>query len=54
MGRTDSQFKSFICLILYALKDFNEETDQEKRKKKMDKILGNFKKYRRINARHGT
>lgn len=44
MGRIDSQFKVFIRFILDALKDFNEETDQEKRKKKMDKIFDNLQK----------
>lgn len=44
MGQTDSQFKAFIRFILDALRDYNEETDSEKRKKKMDKILDNLQK----------
>lgn len=44
MGQTDSQFKAFIRFVLDALKEVNAETDPEKRKQKMDRILDNLQK----------
>lgn len=44
MGQTDSQFKAFIRFVLDALKEADEETNEEKRKKKMAKILENLQK----------
>ncbi len=44
MGQTDSQFKAFIRFVLDALKEVNEEKDEEKRATKMKKILENLQK----------
>ena len=39
MGQTDSQFKAFIRFVIDALKEINEEKDEEKRAAKMAKVL---------------
>lgn len=44
MGRTDSQFKAFIRFVIDALKEINEEKDEEKRAAKMAKVLDNLQK----------
>lgn len=44
MGQTDSQFKAFIRFVLDALREINAETDEERRKAKMDKVLDNLQK----------
>lgn len=44
MGQTDSQFKAFIRFVLDALREINEETNEEKRKAKMEKVLDNLQK----------
>ncbi len=42
MGMSDSQFKSYIRLLLSALKDAENENDPEKKKAKMGEILDNL------------
>ncbi len=44
MGQTDSQFKAFIRFVIDALKEINEEKDEEKRAAKMAKELDNLQK----------
>ncbi len=44
MGQTDSQFKAFIRFVIDALKEVIEEKDEEKRNKKMAKIIENLQK----------
>ena len=44
MGQTDSQFKAFIRFVLDALKELNNEKDEELRAAKMEKILDNLQK----------
>ena len=44
MGQTDSQFKAFIRFVIDALKEINEEKDEEKRAAKMVKVLDNLQK----------
>ncbi len=44
MGQTDSQFKAFIRFVIDALKEINEEKDEEKRAAKMAKVLDNLQK----------
>ena len=44
MGQTDSQFKAFIRFVLDALNEGDKETDENKRKEKMKKILDNLQK----------
>lgn len=44
MGQTDSQFKAFIRFVLDALKEVNNEKDEELRAAKMEKILDNLQK----------
>ena len=44
MGQTDSQFKAFIRFVIDALKEINEEKDEEKRAAKMAKLLDNLQK----------
>ena len=44
MGQTDSQFKAFIRFVIDALKEINEEKDEEKRAAKMAKVLDNQQK----------
>lgn len=44
MGQTDSQFKAFIRFVLDALNEVDKETDENKRKEKMKKILDNLQK----------
>lgn len=44
MGQTDSQFKAFIRFVLDALKEVVEEKDEEKRNKKIAKIIENLQK----------
>ena len=46
MGQTDSQFKAFIRFVIDALKEINEEKDEEKRAAKMAKVLDNLQKTR--------
>lgn len=42
MGMTDKQFNGFIRFLIDDLKEVQEETDAEKREKKLDKILENL------------
>lgn len=44
MGQTDSQFKAFIRFVLDALKEVNNEKDEDLRAAKMEKILDNLQK----------
>ncbi len=44
MGQADIQFKAFIRFVLDALKEANDEKDEEKRAAKMAKILENLQK----------
>lgn len=44
MGQTDSQFKAFLRFVLDALNDAENETDENKRKEKMKKIIENLQK----------
>lgn len=44
MGQIDSQFKAFIRFLLDALREIQAETDEAKRKAKMDKVLDNLQK----------
>ena len=44
MGQTDSKFKAFIRFVIDALKEINEEKDEEKRAAKMAKVLDNLQK----------
>lgn len=44
MGQTDSQFKAFIRFVLDALKEVNNEKDEDRRAAKMEKILDNLQK----------
>lgn len=42
MGMTDKQFNGFIRFLIDDLKELQEETDAEKRERKLDKILENL------------
>lgn len=44
MGQTDSQFKAFIRFVLDDLKELKQETDENKRSEKLDKIIDNLQK----------
>ena len=44
MGQTDSQFKAFIRFILDDMKEWREETDEDKRAEKIDRIVDNLQK----------
>lgn len=44
MGMTDKQFNCFIRFVLDAIKDAENETDEEKHKEKIDKIVENLRK----------
>lgn len=44
MGQTDIQFKAFIRFVLDALREIAEESDEQKRKAKMEKVLDNLQK----------
>lgn len=44
MGQTDSQFKAFIRFILDDMKELREETDEDKRTEKIDRIVDNLQK----------
>ncbi len=44
MGQTDSQFKAFIRFVLDALREIDGETDEQRRKEKMNKVLDNLQK----------
>ena len=44
MGQTDIQFKAFIRFVLDALKEVNNEKDEERRAAKMKKIIDNLQK----------
>lgn len=41
-GMTDSQFKAFIRFLIDALEDAKEETDTDKKNKKLAKVLENL------------
>lgn len=43
MGMTDGQFKAFIRFILDALDEYHDETDDEKKESKYEKIKDNLK-----------
>lgn len=44
MGQTDSQFKAFIRFILDDMKELRDETDEEKRAEKINRIVDNLQK----------
>lgn len=44
MGQTDIQFKAFIRFLLDALREIAEESDEQKRKAKMEKVIDNLQK----------
>ena len=44
MGKTDSQFKAFIRLMLDDVKDVKKEDDEKKKDEKLDKIIDNLQK----------
>ncbi len=44
MRQTNRQFKSFVRLLLDALKDAESQTDEKKRKEKMEKIFENLQR----------
>lgn len=44
MGQIDCQFKAFIRFVLDALREIAEESDEQKRKAKMEKVIDNLQK----------
>jgi hypothetical protein len=44
MGMTDNQFSAFIRFILDDLLEVRDETDEKKRKAKLDKVIDNLQK----------
>jgi len=44
MGMTDKQFNGFIRFLADSLKEAQEETNSEKKDKKISKILENLQK----------
>lgn len=44
MDQTDCQFKAFIRFVLDALREIAEESDEQKRKAKMEKVIDNLQK----------
>lgn len=42
MGMTDKQFNGFIRFLIDDLKEAREETDSEKKDKRLEKILENL------------
>lgn len=42
MGMTDKQFNGFIRFLIDDLREAQEETDTEKKNKKLEKILENL------------
>ena len=42
MGMTDKQFNGFIRFLIDDLKEVREETDAEKKNKRIEKILENL------------
>ncbi len=44
MDQTDCQFKAFIRFVLDALREIAEESDEQKRKAKMGKVIDNLQK----------
>lgn len=42
MGQTDSQFKAFLRFVLDALREAQNEPDEQKRNAKMKRILENL------------
>lgn len=44
MGQTDIQFKAFIRFLLDALREIAEESDEQKRNAKMEKVIDNLQK----------
>lgn len=42
MGMTDKQFNGFIRFLIDDLKEAREETDTEKKDKRLEKILENL------------
>lgn len=42
MGMTDKQFNGFIRFLIDDLKEVQEEKDEDKKKKKIERILDNL------------
>ena len=42
MGRTDKQFNGFIRFLIDDLKEVREEKDEDKKNKRIEKILENL------------
>lgn len=41
-GMTDSQFKGWVRFLLDALKEVDNESDQEKQRKRLEKVIENL------------
>lgn len=44
MGMTDQQFQSWVRFLLSDLKDYDKETDPEKKAEKLAEIMDNLQK----------